>query len=84
MSRSTTCILGAIPTNLLFEYIDLVFPSLTHIIHDSLHQAFSYSLQTTILKKPSLDMNDLKNYHPVLKISHPETVVYLESINPIP
>ena len=64
------CSLDLIPTWLLKQTI---LPTLTKIVNISLNSGtFSTSLKqaivTTILKKPTLDPNELKNYRPVSNI----------------
>jgi hypothetical protein len=73
-SKPTTCSLDPIPTNLLFECIDIVLPSLTKIINDSLisgnfPNSFKTAVVKPLLKKISLDSNNLKNYRPVSNLS---------------
>ena len=73
-SAPKTCDLDPIPTPLLFECLDVVLPTLTKIVNDSLasgifpdvHKA---ALVTPLLKKPSLDHNELKNFRPVSNLS---------------
>ena len=71
---SKSCELDPIPTSLLLECLDAVLPTMTSIINDSLKSGvfpFSYksAIVTPLLKKPSLDPNDLKNYRPVSNLS---------------
>ena len=69
-----TCQLDAVPTKLLFECIDSVLPAITHVFNHSLESgifpnSFKKALVKPLLKKPSLDPNDLKNYRPVSNLS---------------
>jgi hypothetical protein len=85
-SKPTTCSLDPIPTNLLFECIDIVLPSLTEMINDSLTSGtFPNSFKTAVvkplLKKPSLDPNNLKNYRPVSNLSFFSKVLKKLSLN---
>ena len=62
-----SCKLDPIPTSLLLECLDTVLPTMTSIINDSLKSGvfpsiYKYAIVTPLLKKPSLDSNDLKNY----------------------
>ena len=73
-SNPTTCALDPLPTSLLLECIDTVLPSLTQIINDSLTSgifpaSFKQALVKPLLKKPSLDVNNLSNYRPVSNLS---------------
>ena len=65
-----TCELDPIPTKLLYENFDILLPSITAIINESLSSGIIPSqLKSAMvkphLKKPSLDKNSLKNYRPV-------------------
>ena len=65
-----SCNLDPIPTELLYENLDVVLPTITSIINISLASGFvPPDFKTTIvkllLKKTSLDQNVLKNYHPI-------------------
>jgi len=69
-----TCQLDAVPTKLLFECIDSVLPAITHVFNHSLESgifpdSFKKALVKPLLKKPSLDPKDLKNYRPVSNLS---------------
>ena len=73
-SKPTTCPLDCVPTLFLLEFIDEILPSLTAIINKSLLSgSFPNSLKMAIirplLKKPSLDIDILKNYRPVSTLS---------------
>ena len=68
------CELDSIPTSFLMECLDTVLPSMTSIINDSLMfgvfpSSYKSAIITPLLKKPSLDPNDLKNYIPVSNLS---------------
>ena len=70
-SSSATCDLDPIPTKLLkLKCLEAVLPTLTSIINDSLQNGqfpseFKVANVCPILKKPSLDRNEFKNYRPV-------------------
>ena len=69
-SAPKTCQLDPIPTLLLVECLDTLLPSLTALVNFSLSsgvfpEVFKTALVTPLLKKKSLDQNELKNYHPV-------------------
>ena len=73
-SSPKTCDLDSIPTPLLIECLDIILPSLTSLINSSLAtgifpETFKTALVTPLLKKPSLDQNDFKNYRPVSNLS---------------
>ena len=65
-----TCSLDPIPTFLFVE----LFPAVTHVINSSLVSGvfpseFKTAVVKTLLKKPSLEHNNLKNYRPVSNLS---------------
>ena len=69
-SKPTSCPLDPIPTPLLLECLDVLLPSITQIINDSLQSGvvpslFKSAIVKPLLKKPTLDQNNLKNYRPV-------------------
>ena len=70
----TTCELDPIPTPLLLECIEKILPALTDIINTSLTSGvfpsiFKQAVVRPLLKKSSLDPNDLNNYRPVSNLS---------------
>ena len=74
LSAPKTCELDPLPTPLLCELLDSVLPLLTDIVNKSLTsgvfpEIFKTALVKPLLKKPSLDPNDLKNYRPVSNLS---------------
>ena len=69
-SAPKTCSLDPIPTPLLLEILDCLLPSLTALINSSLSsglfpQVFKSAVIFPLLKKPSLDPNELKNFRPI-------------------
>ena len=69
-----TCELDPIPTPLFLECLDAVLPALTTIINNSLSSRvflsnFKTAIGKSLLKKQTLDANDLKNYRPVSNLS---------------
>ena len=65
-----SCDLDPIPTSLLLECLDVILPSMTDIINDSLVTGvfpsfYKTALVKPLLKKSTLDPNDMKNYRPV-------------------
>ena len=69
-SRPTTCSLDPVPSPLLQSTATELLPFLTHLINTSLDSgcfpsAFKTARVSPILKKPSLDPSDTKNYRPV-------------------
>ena len=73
-SKPTSCSLDPIPTPLFLQFLDDLLPTLTVIINSSLSSGiFPSSLKTAVvkplLKKQSLDPNNLKNYRPVSNLS---------------
>ena len=71
-SAPKTCSLDPIPTPLLLEILDCLLLSLTALINNysSLSsglfpQVFKSAVIFPLLKKPSLDPNELKNFRPI-------------------
>ena len=69
-SAAKTCDLDPFPTHLLLECLDCLLPYITSVINDSLASgifpsSFKTPLVKPLLRKPSLDTNDLKNYRHV-------------------
>ena len=69
-SAPKTCSLDPIPTPLLLEILDCLLPSLTALINSSLSsgsfpQVFKSAVIFPLLKNPSLDPNELKNFRPI-------------------
>ena len=65
-----SCELNPIPTTRLYENLDILLPTITNIINTSFTTGIvPHDLKTAVvkplLKKPSLDKNLLKNYHPI-------------------
>ena len=68
------CDIDQIPTSLFSKCVDDLIPSITSIINKSLIDgsvpaSFKSELVTVLLKKATLDHNDLKNYRPVLNLA---------------
>ena len=68
--KPTTCELDPMPTSLLIECIDEVLPAISFVINHSLSSGvvpsiFKRAVVKPLLKKPSLNQNELKNYRPV-------------------
>ena len=69
-----SCELNPIPTTLLYDNLDILLLTITNIINTSLTTGIvPCGLKTAtvkrLLKKPSLDKNLLKNYHPISNLS---------------
>ena len=69
-SAPKTCSLDPIPTPLLLEILDSLLPPLTALINSSLSsglfpQVFKSAVIFPLLKKPSLDPNELENFRPI-------------------
>ena len=61
-------------TSLLIDCFDVVLPSMTDIINDSLVSGvfpsfYKSAIVKPLLKKSTLDPNDMKNYQPVSNLS---------------
>ena len=68
------CDLDPMPTSLLLDCLDVVLPSMTDSINDSLVSGVFPSFYISavvkpLLKKSTLDPNDMKNYRPVSNLS---------------
>ena len=77
---------------MFYECLDVLLPYITKIYNDSLASGtfpsnFKDSLVIPLLKKPSLDCNNLKNYRPVSNLSFIskvlERIVYSQFLNHI-
>ena len=82
-SKSTTCALDPLPTDIVKKTASAHIPALTRLINTSFETgivpvALKKALVTPILKKPGLDVNTLSNYRPVSNI--PFTVKVMEKI----
>ena len=69
-----TCVLDPLPTSLLSAVIDDLLPYITSIVNDSLlsgcfPSALKAAIVRPLLKKPTLDPENLKNYRPVSNLS---------------
>ena len=79
-SNVTTCSVDPIPTPLLLNSVDILLPVLTDIVNESLSlgrfpEVFKTAAVKPLLKKASLDQNNLKNYRPVSNLSFLSKVV---------
>ena len=79
-SNITTCPLDPIPSNLLIQSLDVLLPTLTDIVNDSLRTGHFPKVYKTasvkpLLKNTSLDTNNLKNYRPVSNLSFMSKIV---------
>ena len=69
-SKPTTCSVDPILTSLLFDCLDDLLPALSQIVNDSLlcgsfPSVFKHAVVKSLLRKSTLDHNNLKNYRPV-------------------
>ena len=67
---SKSCVLDPLPTWLVKQHITVLLPTLTRIVNESLSSGtfpdeFKKAMITPVLKKPSLNKEELKNYRPV-------------------
>ena len=79
-SKPTSCSLDPIPTPLLVESLDLLLPTITNIVNESLTSGSFPTLCKSavikpLLKKQGLDQNNLNNYRPVSNISFISKVI---------
>jgi exonuclease III len=68
------CLLDAIPTSLLKDCFDILGPFLTRLINLSLSEgcfphSFTKAIVHPLLKKPSLDPDNLSNYRPISQLN---------------
>ncbi|XP_038061112.1 uncharacterized protein LOC119731897 [Patiria miniata] len=75
-----TCPLDPIPTSLVKDHINVLIHPITLIINKSLATGhfptcFKTALITPVIKKKSLDSNDLKNYRPISNMPFMSKVV---------
>ena len=73
-SPTKQCELDPIPTSLLKQSISVLAPTITNIINLSLSSgtfpsSFKQSVVAPLLKKPSLDKNNLSSYRPISNLS---------------
>ena len=73
-SPTKSCLLDPLPTFLIKECIDILLPSITKLVNCSLREGlvpdgFKKAVVTALIKKASLPVEDLKNYHPVSGLS---------------
>ena len=79
-SPTKSCTLDPIPTFMLKESIDALLPFLTAMCNASLSegslpQSQKHAIVTPLLKKPSLDPGELKNYRPVSNLTFVSKIV---------
>ncbi|XP_072041350.1 uncharacterized protein [Amphiura filiformis] len=72
-SNAKSCLLDSLPTWYLKQHTSVFIPALTHVINMSLSTGIfpnilKHAIINPIIKKQSLDPNDLKNYRPVANI----------------
>jgi len=73
-ASNASCILDPQPTWLMKDYLDINLPALTSIVNASLQtgvfpRAAHKAIVTPLLKKPSLDKDEFKNYRPVSNLN---------------
>ena len=79
-SAPKTCDLDPIPSSLLFECLDTMLPTPTAVINKSLtsgifFKVYKAAIVKPVLKKSSLDHNDLKNCRPVSNLSFVSKII---------
>ena len=72
-SSSTTCASDPMPTPLMKECLDILLPTITHIINRSLAESevpetFKLAIILPLLKKESLDPEIFKHYRPIANL----------------
>ena len=73
-SPTKSCLLDPLPTFLIKECIDILLPSITKLVNFSLSEelvpfGFKKAVVTPLIKKASLPVENLKNYHPISGLS---------------
>ena len=73
-SPTKSCLLNPWPTFLVKECIDILLPSITKLVNNSLSEglvpdSFKHAVVTPLIKKATLCNEDLKNYRPVSGLS---------------
>lgn len=73
--NSKSCSMDPLPTHLLKSNLEILLPTLTKIVNTSLSsasmpQSLKSATVTPLLKKPSLNGEDLKNYRPVSNLPY--------------
>lgn len=73
-SPDKTCSLDKVPTWMVKKCVDVLAPAITSIVNASLKEAsvppeLKHALVTPLLKKPSLDPDNLSNYRPVSNLN---------------
>ena len=74
-SNSKSCHLDLIPTTVLKSFLDTLLPVLCKVVNGSLASAlvppsFKVATVTPLIKKPSLNKEDFKNYRPVSNLPY--------------
>ena len=69
-SAKNFCELDPLPSKLFMNCLDIILPYITHILNKSLEtdevsDCFKYAIARSLLEKPTLDPNVMKNYRPV-------------------
>ena len=77
---SKSCDLDSLPTWILKIHLDSLLPVITKIVNLSLDTAtfpstFKNALVTPLLKKPNLDSNNFKNFHPVSNLNFVSKII---------
>jgi len=72
-ANNSTCQLDPIPTSVLKQSLDILLPVITKLINSSLSsgivpRSFKHALVKPLLKKSTLDTEELKNYRPISNI----------------
>jgi hypothetical protein len=86
--NSKSCSLDPIPTSLLKELLPSLLPTLTNIINNSLQTSkmssdLKAAIVTPLLKKSSLDAENMKNYRPVSNLPYLGKLIEKVAVNQI-
>ncbi len=85
-SRVKSCALDPLPASLITENLPELLPAITAVVNTSLQSgefpsALKVALVTPLLKKPSLDVEELKNFRPVSNLPFVGKVIERAAIN---
>ena len=83
-----SCLLDPIPTWFIKQNVRMFVPVITQIVNCSLNSgtfpdSLKHAIITPVIKKQSLDPNELKNYRPVSNITYLSKIIEKHAVNNI-
>jgi hypothetical protein len=80
-----SCELDPIPTHILKSCLDSLLPMITAIVNKCLEEShvptsFKTAVVRPLLKKPCLDKEEFKNYHPVSNLPFIRNTAYIDRV----